>query len=114
MEKFGLSSRTPMKFRLISPCCAAADDNKYHQGELVITRKNLAFFGDDNEQPPVSILRKNILSVRKSDGDFQLEIVHLSKNKEKQRFRLKNMPDTNVARAVKIIGHLIKTEEKKK
>merc|ERR1711939_975271 len=44
---FDLDPNTPMKFRLIAPCSAYNDEtNNYEHGELIITRKSIAFLSD--------------------------------------------------------------------
>jgi len=108
IEAFGLPANTPMKLRLIAPCTAYDEKTKkYIPGELIITRKNIAFLSDS---APKAIKRIEIKSTEegKKSKDPQLKINASSGN----TLKLKEMTDVDKNRAIKIIGHLIKQKDK--
>ena len=110
IHAFGLPSNTPMKIRLIAPCMGYNEEKKaYEHGELIITRKNVAFL---SQSEPRAMRRSEIQATRegKKAGDPQLTIVSITGN----NLKLNQLSKIDKTRAIKIIGHLIKQKEDEK
>merc|ERR1712100_420717 len=101
------------KLRLIAPCQAYSEKTKqFETGELVITRKSIAFIGD-NEENSRALKRNEIKSCKEGKKESEPQLKVNFKGKQKP-FKMQGMTPTNAKRARKLIGHLVKEKDSKK
>jgi len=113
IKVFDLPKNTPMKLRLIAPCQAYSEKTKqFETGELVITRKSIAFIGD-NEENSRALKRNEIKSCKEGKKESEPQLKVNFKGKQKP-FKMQGMTPTNAKRARKLIGHLVKEKDSKK